>query len=105
MILLGQDLDQMVKYSRATLLQVLICKKYALTMFEVPSITVNTIRAVLTDASLKPVKKADGERLDRLFNLIKVQEIDNYASDDRITEAFKDAWPAALKDTIKFVLC
>lgn len=44
-----------------------ICKKYALTMFEVPSIAINTISRSLTNDDLKPAKKQDKDRLERLF--------------------------------------
>ena len=104
-VILGREVDQTVKYSRKTLLQLFFNKDYILTMFEVPSITINTIKTVLSDSSLAPAKKADSERAERLFNLIKVEEKDHFASDTRITEAFRDVWPEALKDTIKFVLC
>lgn len=44
-----------------------ICKKYGLTMFEVPSIAINTISRRLTDEDLKPAKKQDADKMERLF--------------------------------------
>lgn len=36
---------------------------------------------------------------------MEVKELEQYASDERITDKFKDLWPKALKDTVKFQLC
>lgn len=82
-----------------------ICKKYGLTMFEVPSIAINTISRRLTDEDLKPAKKQDADKMERLFKQIQVKELDHYSADQRIADRFKDLWPNAVQDTVKFTLC
>lgn len=104
-ILFGQDFDQAIKYSRGSLLQLLVCKKYGLTLYEIPSLAISRVGKRLHDADLKPKKKADEDRAERLFKHIEVKELECFASDDRIAARFKDKWVEALKDVTKFSIC
>ena len=42
-VIFGQDYDQTVKYSKGTLMQILINNQYQLTLFEVPHIAINSV--------------------------------------------------------------
>ena len=71
-ILFGTNFNQAVKYSRGSLLLVHMCKKYGLTMYEVPSIAISSVQKRLVEADFNPAKKADEEKMERLFKEIKV---------------------------------
>lgn len=34
-----------------------------------------------------------------------MKELDHYSADQRIADRFKDLWPNAVQDTVKFTLC
>ena len=44
-----------------------VCKKYGLTMFEIPTITINSLSKRLNDIDLKPKKKSEEDKMDKLF--------------------------------------
>ena len=74
-------------------------------MYEVPTIAISRVGKRIGLADLKPKKKADEEKAERLFKHIEVKELDCFASDDRIKARFQDKWAQALKDVTKFTLC
>jgi len=71
-------------------------------MFEIPTITINSLSKRLNDIDLKPKKKSEEDKMDKLFKQIEIKELESYSSDERIGANFKDKWISALKDVTKF---
>ena len=76
-----------------------------LTLFEVPTITFNSINPefMLRDKMLQPVKGHKRVN-DQLLSAIKVTVQNEYSADKLIKEEFDQAFQDALTDTIKFSL-
>ena len=74
-------------------------------MYEVPSIAINTLTKKIKEEDLKPKKKAEEDKMDALFKLISVTEVENYEVDSRIGQKFNEPWKEAFADVIKFKLC
>lgn len=73
-----------------------------MTLYEVPSIAINTVSKRLNETDLKPKKKGDQEKAERMFKNIVVSEVECFASDDRIKANFKDKWVQSFKDITKY---
>ena len=88
-------MDFSVKYSKGTLIQILIFKTFNLTMFEVPRIAINTIKDFykLADSELAVDSKSTEVRI-----------LDSYSVHSEITNAFKQLCCESLSKTIRFWL-
>lgn len=78
---------------------------YMLTLFELPAITINTIRNefILGDKMLLPVK--GHKRVNEtLLNNVKVTTQNEYSADKLIKKEFSSEFEKAFRDTIKFNL-
>jgi hypothetical protein len=78
-IIFGNEIDQTVKFSKYTLLQVKMTSSYLLTLFEVPYIAINSLKPEnkLLKSMITPNEnKQDGQQLLNLFNLIKIDVMD-----------------------------
>ena len=74
-IIFGNEIDQTVKFSKYSLLQVKMTSSYLLTLFEVPYIAINSLKPEnkLLKSMITPNEnKQDGQQLLNLFNLIKI---------------------------------
>ena len=90
---MGREVDQMVKYSLKSLLQCYFNPDYMLTLFEVPTITFNSINPefMLRDKMLQPVKGHKRVN-DQLLSAIKVTVQNEYSADKLIKEEFDQAF-------------
>jgi hypothetical protein len=93
---LGNDYELCIKYSKGSLLQVLIAKTFNLTLFEVPRIAINTLQENmrLTDAELKTDKDFKQE----------VEILDNFSVHSQIQSNFKELSSLAFSEGVKYYL-
>lgn len=93
---LGNDYELCIKYSKGSLLQILIAKTFNLTLFEVPRIAINSIQENmrLTDAELKTEKD---------FKL-EVEILDNFSVHSQIQNSFGELSSTSFSEGVKYFL-
>jgi len=102
-VIFGQDFDLAVKYSKKTLMQILVNKQFNLTLFEVPQIQLNSVQLKerLVDKELQPPpsQTLSGEQIDKK---IALELVEGYALHPEVQELFKEEVCRALHETVKF---
>ena len=81
-VVFGNDFELHIKYSKKSLMQVLVAGTWNITLFEVPKITLNFMseNMHLKDEELPKLQK---------LKECSVEILDNYAKDPRINDFFK----------------
>ena len=91
----GNDFEFSIKYSKGTLIQVLIAQTFNMTLYEVPRITFIAPKFKLQDEEISQ---------NHSYKSLEVHILDNYSVHSEITDAFKNLSCEALSDTIKYLL-
>ena len=77
-----------------------ICDVWLLTLFEVPSIAINTLqpKQTLNDSMIVGTDKGKEQSNSQIFSLIKTESVFKYATDPIILKEFLNVTDDALKD-------
>ena len=83
-----------------------ICDVWLLTLFEVPSIAINTLqpKQTLKDSMIVGTDKGKEQSNTQIFSLIKTESVFKYANDPIILKEFLNISDDAFKDVIKFYI-